>query len=139
MRNAVCKRAKMNPGVKKYLYKLESYINSLVDGRSAKIISAIDSVLIFLVLAIIAGTQTATGYEISIYDVYPWYFWLMISILPASPLIAIILEKKTGQTQFTYLNLTIFYALLSFIVMLSLPAFAGIHSMEQGTRILTWD
>jgi len=106
------------------LYNLETYINSLVDGRSAKIISAIDSVLISLVLAIIAGTQPASGYEISIYNVYPWYFWLFISILLASPLISIILEN-IGQTQFSYLNIPIFYALLSIIVLLSLPAFRG--------------
>lgn len=96
-----------------------------MDSRSAKIISAIDSVLIFLVSAIIAGTQPASGYEISIYDLYPWYFWFIISILLASPLIAIILENITDQSQFSYLNLTVFYALLSIIVLLTLPAFRG--------------
>ena len=90
-----------------------------------KTISSVDSFLIFLVLAIIAGTEPSSGYEISIYFEYTWYFWLIISFLLASPLIAIILGKKTGKIQFFYINLTIFFALLSIIVLFSIPAFRG--------------
>jgi len=105
------------------LYKLETFIKYLANVRFAKIIFAIDSVAFFLVLIIIARIPPANGYEISIYDVYPWFFWVIISILLASPLIAIVLGNMSGQIQFTYLINV--YALLSIFVLLTLPAFRG--------------
>lgn len=111
--------------MKEYLFEFEADLKNLVNVRSAKIISAIDSALLFSVLAIIAGTPPVSEYEISIYNAYPWYFWLIISILLASPLIAIILGNITGKMQFFYLNLTTYYALISVIILLTLPAFRG--------------
>lgn len=43
-----------------------------------KIISIITFLLIFLCTIIIALTPTATGYEISIYNAFPFYFWGLI-------------------------------------------------------------
>lgn len=116
----------------KPLYMLGTYFKNLVDGRTSKIISAMESVFFFIVLAIIAGTPSANGYEISIYDVYPWYFWLIISILLSSSLIAIILENMTGHIKFSYLNLIVFFAFLSIIMLITLPAFRGYPFFGKG-------
>ena len=43
-----------------------------------KIIAIIAFIFITLTLLIITRTPPASGYEISIYDVYPWYFWVFI-------------------------------------------------------------
>lgn len=107
------------------MHKLETCFKSLLVRGYTKIIFAIDSILIFFISGIIVRTQPASGYEISIYDAYPWYFWLIISILIASPLIAILLENIAGQLKFSYINLTVFYALFSIILLLTLPAFRG--------------
>ena len=46
----------------------------LID-RTMKIISIICFAFILIALFVIAKSPPASGYEISIYDAYPWYFW----------------------------------------------------------------
>lgn len=43
-----------------------------------KVLSIISFTLILICLSIIVNTPTITGYEISIYEIYPWYFWTFI-------------------------------------------------------------
>ena len=47
-------------------------------NRLFKIATIIAFVFIISALTLIAKTPPASGYEISIYDVYPWYFWVFI-------------------------------------------------------------
>lgn len=50
----------------------------IVDMRTLKIASIINFTLLLLILVIINRTPSASFYEISIYEVYPWYFWFLI-------------------------------------------------------------
>ncbi|RZN13855.1 MAG: DUF1616 domain-containing protein, partial [Methanosarcinales archaeon] len=54
------------------------FLKSSDENRVIKIIAIIAFSFIILALMIIARTPPASGYEISIYDVYPWYFWFFI-------------------------------------------------------------
>jgi hypothetical protein len=45
-----------------------------------KIGMIISLLLILFAIKILAGTPSATGYEISIYSAYPWYFWFVITL-----------------------------------------------------------
>ena len=54
------------------------FIKSDEGNRIIKIIAIIAFTFMISALAIIAKTPPATGYEISIYDAYPWYFWVFI-------------------------------------------------------------
>ncbi|HJH26822.1 MAG TPA: hypothetical protein C5S37_08645, partial [Methanophagales archaeon] len=54
------------------------FIKSNDENRILKIIVIICFIFIITALTIIAKTPPAGGYEISIYDAYPWYFWVFI-------------------------------------------------------------
>ena len=54
------------------------FIKSDDANRLIKIIAIIAFTFIISALTIIAKTPPASGYEISIYDAYPWYFWVFI-------------------------------------------------------------
>ena len=48
------------------------------ENVTIKIIAIIAFTFIISALTIISKTSPASGYEISIYDAYPWYFWVFI-------------------------------------------------------------
>lgn len=48
------------------------------DDRYPKILSILGSLFIMLALITITSTAPSSGYEISIYNAYPWYFWVFI-------------------------------------------------------------
>ncbi len=53
-------------------------INSNLESRITEIITIISSIFILLALGIIMRTPSATGYELSIYNQYPYYFWVLL-------------------------------------------------------------
>jgi hypothetical protein len=54
------------------------FIKSNDENKVIKIVAIIAFTFIISALTIIAKTSPASGYEISIYDAYPWYFWVFI-------------------------------------------------------------
>ena len=48
------------------------------ETRFTKVGAIMAFIFIILALMIIVKTPPASGYEISIYNVYPWYFWVFI-------------------------------------------------------------
>jgi len=94
------------------------------DGnRVIKIIAIIAFVFISLALIIIARTTPANGYEISIYKVYPSYFWLCLLIPIIMPLFSLILNRQNNPTKSIYIIFA--GALFSLITILSIPLFRG--------------
>ena len=64
----------------KYLKKFEILSWGMENDRYIKIISIIGFITILLVLIIIVKTPPASGYENSIYEVYPYYMWIILAI-----------------------------------------------------------
>lgn len=54
------------------------FIKSNDENRVIKIVAIIAFIFIISALTIIAKIPPASGYEISIYEAYPWYFWVFI-------------------------------------------------------------
>lgn len=54
------------------------FIRSIGEVSGIKIAAIISFTLIVLALVIIIKTPATSGYEISIYDVFPWYLWFFI-------------------------------------------------------------
>ncbi len=56
-------------------------MNDHLNNNSLKIFSILSYFLITISLFIIIQTPLANGYEISIYNAYPWYFWVLITFI----------------------------------------------------------
>jgi len=73
----------------------------LRNGRSIKVLSVLTYTFIMLILIIITKTPPASGYEISIYYAYPWYFWFLFIGANFSAILILLQEifndKKTNQ------------------------------------------
>jgi hypothetical protein len=92
--------------------------------RLTRILAIITFTLIILILLIISSTSPSNGYELSIYDAYPWFFWLFfISIMFLSVLIIIqkvLTEDKNNQWIFGFSAI-----LIANFVLLVIPFFRG--------------
>lgn len=53
-------------------------MESIIRNNRLKVLSILSTLYIISILSIIAKFQVVDGYEISIYNVYPTYFWLLI-------------------------------------------------------------
>lgn len=77
-----------------------------------------------MVLVILLKTPPASGYELSVYDAYPPYFWIFISISIALGILILIIHssgEQKSQWRFVGLGLVIF----SNSILIGLPFFRG--------------
>ena len=92
-------------------------------------------VLLFPAAMIIARTPSVTGYEISIYQAYPFYFWVLIigSLICGT---IILIKKSLSSQNRTGLSLGA-YILLVFtnVIIILLPLFRGYFIRSQGDEI----
>jgi hypothetical protein len=93
-------------------------MQSLIKNRLLSIIAFVS--IIFSVI-IIAQTPYSNTYEISIYNVYPIYFWILLSIPISIAFLKVIIEEKSNYYTFTILG----GALFSIFILLGLPFFRG--------------
>lgn len=56
-------------------------MNNFLNSKNLKIFSTISYFLVILSLLIINKASTDVGYEISIYNAYPWYLWIILSFI----------------------------------------------------------
>jgi hypothetical protein len=89
-----------------------------------KILPIISFILLLSAILIIAVTPPTSSYELSVYDVYPWYFWLTFlgaNFLAITIILAgVFTEKKTNQWIFGF-----FLILIGNFILLFLPFFRG--------------
>lgn len=118
----------------------KSQINSLnlmINERLTKILTLIAFMFIILVLVIIALTPNASSYEISIYDVYPWYFWgLLISSMSIGQVIILknyFIKTDDRENRFWYMGL--FVVLTSIIILLFLTYIRGYPTYGRGDHL----
>lgn len=100
---------------------------NITHERTIKILSIIALFFLILPLAIIATTPPARGYEISIYDAYPWYFWFFIILTILLGQIIIFKDAFSVQSD-THKRLWILglvVIILPIIILLLLPYFRG--------------
>ena len=89
--------------------------------QTGKFLVIISFISILLALLIIKIVPIATNYEISIYEVYPIYFWILLSIPISMAFLKVIIEDKSDN----YTFIAISAALFSLFILLSLPFFRG--------------
>jgi len=109
--------------------------NELSSSRLRKGLCLIALVALLSAILIAVNAHPATGYEASIYDALPIYFWLLVSIPIVMPFIIIFLDGKSRKDRLTVAVMfaTAFMGSLTF---LSLPVLRG-YSFFNGGDSLT--
>lgn len=89
------------------------------------------TVSLFLIILTIIRTPPAQGYEISLYNVYPTYFWVSFSV-QISALFWILLFASERRLKGDIMAMIVLEVLLSLVILLSLPLFRGYPFYGEG-------
>jgi len=102
-------------------------------GKYNKLLIFISTLLITSILFIIANTPISDGYEISIYRVFPWYFWLLV-IISYIGCISITLERILNNENIDGYNLWVPILTMTFItsILLLMPLIRGYPTYGRG-------
>jgi hypothetical protein len=93
-----------------------------IDRTDDRWLAAVGFALAFVLTVILALTPEATGYEQSIYQVYPWYFWALaaVAVLIGN---AVIVRSARSETNDWLYGLLLVLTVLGLLVFL--PYFRG--------------
>lgn len=109
---------------------------SITTERFVKLLSILAFLFIELVITIIATTPSASGYEISIYEVFPWYFWFFLILSLAIGQIIIFLNifnENTKKNKVWLIGLII--VLIASCILLSIPYSRGYVTYGRGDNL----
>jgi hypothetical protein len=96
-----------------------------------KILAAISSVCILFAAIAILVTPPAAGYELSVYNAFPFYFWIVMPLSIICGILLLIVSSFSKDTSYWWLaglGLVIF----SNCILLGLPFFRGYGFWPQG-------
>ena len=96
-----------------------------------KALAAIGFIFILLALVIIAITPPATGYEISIYEAYPAYFWFFLIVAIACGIVILVGNAFAEEPSRLWIA-GFGVILLTNLVILLLPVFRGYATFGRG-------
>jgi hypothetical protein len=115
------------------------FIKSDAENRIIKIIAIIAFILITLALTIIAKTPPVSGYELTIYDAYPSYFWYFICI-SISGGILILMHQAFAEQKSNWWLMGLCIVIFSNAIFLGLPFFRGyaIYPLGDALSHLGW-
>jgi hypothetical protein len=99
--------------------------------RFYKILSITSFFLILVVLIIILHVDPASSYEFSIYDAYPWYFWVLIlSVMMCGQVVMI--GSAITQTKKNFWLFGFYAILISNAILLFMPMIRGYYIYGNG-------
>ncbi len=102
-----------------------------------KITVIIAFTFIILALMIISRTSPASGYEISIYDVYPWYFWffMIISIFLGQVIVLKDIFFPASDENYRLCFLGFMAIVIPIIILLFIPYIRGYPTYGRGDHL----
>ena len=112
----------------------ENFIKSDDTNRLIKIIAIIAFIFVTLTLIVITKTPPASGYELSIYYAYPWYFWVFICISINSGIL-ILLHQAFSEQKSNWWLMGLCIVILSDAIFLGLPLFRGYFIFPKGDAL----
>ena len=101
---------------------------------SFKIIAIIAFIFIISALVIIAKTPPASGYEISIYEAYPWYFWFLL-VGAISCGITILVNQAFAERKSNWWLIGIFIVIFANLIVILLPIARGYFISSGGDEL----
>jgi hypothetical protein len=106
------------------------------DKRFKKILSIVAFFCIILALIIIVVTPPASGYEISIYDAFPWYFWVLLILSIAIGQIIIFFNVFNDDIKGNKVWIIgIMLILIAVSIMVSMPFIRGYLTYGTGDHL----
>ena len=99
-----------------------------------KIVAIVAFTFIISALIIIARTHPASGYEISIYDAYPWYFWVFI-IASIACGICILVHQAFAEQRSNWWSMGLFIIIFTNLIIFLLPIFRGYFISNVGDEV----
>jgi hypothetical protein len=103
------------------------------NNRLLKIITIISFILIILALSIVLVTPSAKGYEISIYNAFPWYFWFLILLSNTIIISGVFINLKNEKICYKYLY---FVVLFNQLILFLLPLIRNYYFFGGGSDSL---
>ena len=110
------------------------FIKSNDENRVIKIVAIIAFIFIISALMIIAKTPPASGYEISIYEAYPWYFWFLL-VGAISCGITILVRQAFAEEKSNWWSIGLFIIIFTNLIIILLPIFRGYFISSGGDEI----
>lgn len=100
------------------------------NDRLTKALSIMASSCIIVALLVVTKAPSATGYEISIYDAYPWYFWALFILSNVLAICAIlqIPAKNIGLWRYPF-----FILIFNHVLILLLPLIRNYYFFGGGS------
>lgn len=94
------------------------------------------SIFLVLSLCIIIVTPSASGYEISIYSAYPWYFWFFICSSISLGVISLIHRSFWPKDQSNWWKISVYTVVFANLIIILLPVFRGYYLPNGGDLII---
>ena len=116
--------------------KIAISLNKIITSKinQDKVLATAASIFIAVALLVIAITPPATGYEISIYDAYPLYFWFfLLAALFCGIGILVRHNSPTNKTRWFLIGIVII--IFTNVVLLLLPEFRGYFLYGRGDTL----
>ncbi|MCK5022825.1 MAG: DUF1616 domain-containing protein [Candidatus Aenigmarchaeota archaeon] len=110
------------------------FLKSSEGNKVIKLIAIIAFTFIISALTIIARTLPASGYEISIYDAYPPYFWFFI-IASIACGICILVHQAFAEQKSNWWSMGLFIIIFTNLIIILLPVFRGYFISSGGDEI----
>jgi hypothetical protein len=98
-------------------------MNEAEVNYTPKILLVVSFLAISFAMIVISRVPPANGYEISIYEVYPWYLWVLLSIPILVAFLVILINQKKEINK--YINVSIVSGVITVFILLSIPFFRG--------------
>jgi len=104
--------------------------------RYKKLVILISVLLITSLLFILANTPLAGGYEISIYRVFPWYFWGLVTFSYLWGIFIILDEIfRKRKLEWYFLSVPILTMLFTLSILLLMPVIRGYAAFGRGDTL----
>jgi len=101
-------------------------------NRIVKIMSLSSYLLILFALIIIINTNPSEGYELSIYWVYPIYFWMLIILIIIMGIVLLGISFTSKQKIYFYYGIG--PIILAYLIFLLIPLIRGYYLPLQSSH-----
>jgi len=110
------------------------HINSINENTIIKGIATVAFIFIIASIIIINKTPPANGYEISVYNKYPWYFWFLLIFAIVCGMGILIFQSFSAKTS-VWWSCGLIIVILTNLIVILMPIFRGYFTSDMSDEI----